>query len=1415
MSKRGILRLTFFLLFAMMTCKSSYMATYSSIEGNFPSQNVIYRYTLLSKINATSYNTYVLSIDTGTLNDTQTKNNAWFSGYHISTLNNWFGELYLSFNVSQAEVNPCAVSEIAVHYNTSYCAGDVLHAGGGFYIYNFQSSNWEAIYEKSSGWHCGTCVVNNAHVASNGEVRFKITTYLVRCIEYGYTQEQCTHFAGCEWLSIDAKTENQTKTLYTHYWASSDSNTTYRLDFEHNFPVRKTIETSQYSYWAVYNGSEKIQRKYKAPISINNSSNETLTDFQTKVFTGYDNHMLSDFSDLRFAYYNSTSRQYELIPAWAEKIYTGKNATVWVKAPTLCANTFYTATNTTYFAFFGNVSEDGSYWNSEQVFVFFDDFEGTGIDAYKWVAASEGLQISPNYAYHGSKSAMRNDSYRTYGTIKHIFDSLSTGIVTIWFYDDGTPKTEAVFTSDGATSFFTGRNDYNIASYYFYRIGGSYSSTGVYFSTAWHNITFVYTATEAKLYFDNTLAATTATTTRFNLIELGDYWAGTEYPYGDVWFDLVTVRKYVSCEPTASVVLTEEEAASEDCWVWLKKDDSILSGWTVKALENSTHLLLEMQTTNSTGYANFFSTNDKIVYFQIVNPWNTTKATSQAYSANLHLNVTLIAYGGEELACTHPNGYKILNITCVCDETTLGPEDYTVSEYNATHRQVRITNDVINSKGEQFRLYASSANAIHAIKAYCDGNETNYISPGREATLNVTIKDPFGNPISGQRVTIDCNDSGLGSSLSYADGVASINFTTATEYSLLFIHANTSGNYCGVLTGELTVPPINIFLSPNGTRVDVNETICIIGAVKYSTDGTNVPSGIITVNGTSYPILNGTFSLIDRRDAVGKHAHLVTNLSGASVRAVVSYPSIDLVWDSVKITLSAQSSRVNVNSSCGISYSGVYEYDSTAWNGVIALNDTNTSYSSIGKRGFNVTAITDLTYGLKAFTANSISITWDGLCIEEYAVDVSNQKVVVNLIYVSDGAPVRSGVIEYAGKYFITSNDGWATINLREFSQITFNSSANPVRDYTYGITYAVNAISIPVQVNRTAYKDFSIQSCYQAKNITYTHQRLSFEIDVPTGESCDVELYSIIEPKLFVVNGHAALYNYSFRKVNFSITGSRIDVYYGIVKIKEFSYDEAAKKLILKVYPSYIESETIQWNVTAYIKDADTSVPVKQHSVMVDLPDCNVRTLSFNESNLPKPGWYNTSIVIFDPYTLMEIQRSDELKFDPPAETTLSPTVFNGITPYLSNAWQQTLTAIAIVEVAYTKKLRKNKGIGQILAAILVTMTTVVGVALVWQYVPLLMNNIFTGRVTVQARMIGKTAIVIVENNERKPIDVLCINIEGVEIPASGSLIDFGKSAAFVGKACGVEKGKLYAISISYVMDDNECVIVTKAICE
>ena len=1414
MSKQLSLRIAFVLLLTMIASQSSCLMAYSSIEGDAPSQNVDYGYTLMKSMNVTSYNTYALTIDTGTLNDTRANNDAWFGGYHISALNNWFGELYLSFNVSQAGVNSSAVSEILVHYNTNYCAGEVPNFGGGFYIYDYQLSRWTAIYEKSGGWHNGTYVATNTHIAFNGEVRFKIMTYLARCTEYGYTPEQCTHYAKCDWLSIDTKAENQTTTLYAHYWASSSSNTTYRLDFGYDFPIKKTIETSEHGLWAIYNGSEQILRKYKAPIIIKNTRNETLIDFQIKLTTDYDSRMTSDFSDLAIAYYNSASKCYELIPAWAEKISTGKNATMWIKVPILPANILYSASNTTYFIFFGNISRVTAYWNIEKVFVFLDDFEGTCINQDKWMPVSEGLQISSTYAYNGSKSAMRDDGYGKYGVIKHIFGSLSTGIITIWFYDDGTPKTEAVFTSDGTTSFFTGRTDRDLAGHYFYRIGGSYASTGIGFSTGWHNVTFIYTGNEAKLYFDNLLVVTTVAITRFNTIELGDYWSGAEYPYGDVWFDFITVRKYASSEPTTSVELTGEEAAFEECWVLLKKDDSVLVEWTVEALENQTNILLETKTTNSTGYANFNLINNKTIYFKIVSPRAIAKAISQAYSANLHLNLTLISYGEEEIACAYPNGYEILNITCVSDEMPLFAENYTVDDYNATHRQVKITNNVINAKGEQFRLYATSVNVVYNLKAYCDGNETTYVSPHREIILNVAIMDPYRNPISGQRVSIGYNASNLVSVTSHADGVASVNFTTPSEYSMLYIYANTSGNYCGLLIQELMVPSIDITLSLNKVRVNINDSISIFGMAKYSTDGVNVPSGVAVINGTSCPVSNGAFSLIDRKDAVGKWTYILTNLSGTSVRIVTSYPSINLTWDRIKVVLCATSPRVNVNHSYGLSYHGVYECDSALWNGNIILNNTNTFYSTIGERGFEVAAVTDPIYGLRAFTSNSISITWDGLRFDACDINTSNQKARLKLDYASDNTPAHSGVIEYAGRFFITDNDGWATINLLDFNQIAFNSSANPIRDYAYGITYAINAFSLPLQINRTVYKDFLIKSCYPAKNPTYEHQRLSFEIDVPAGGSCDVELYSAIEPKLLLIDGQRAPYNYSFRVANFSITSSsRVDVYYGIVKIKEFSYDEAAKRLILKVYPDYRDLDTVQWNETICIKDPNIGAPIRQQSIMLNLPDCNVKTSTFDESDLEKPTWYNATAIIYDPELGVEVQRSDEIKFDPPNEAIMLPAFLTNVTSYLSYAWPQLITAIAIVEAAYASTLRK--GLSQIVATMLITIVAVTSIAMAWPYLSQIMSNMPGGRVVAQARIMGKTAIIIVENNEKQPIDVFHIDIEGVEISVSESLIDPGYSMGFMGKACGAEKGRIYAISVSYVMNGNECITIAKAMCE
>lgn len=152
---------------------------------------------------ATMFNTYALTINTGTLNDTEAKDNVWFGGYHVSSLNNWFGTLYLYLNASQnGSINSDDIAEVIASYRVSYCSGDPRNLGGDFSIYDYNSNNWVAISEKGAHLE-GTWIGDHRYVASNGELRFKITTYLVRCMEYGYTQEQCIHHAKCDWLQVN------------------------------------------------------------------------------------------------------------------------------------------------------------------------------------------------------------------------------------------------------------------------------------------------------------------------------------------------------------------------------------------------------------------------------------------------------------------------------------------------------------------------------------------------------------------------------------------------------------------------------------------------------------------------------------------------------------------------------------------------------------------------------------------------------------------------------------------------------------------------------------------------------------------------------------------------------------------------------------------------------------------------------------------------------------------------------------------------------------------------------------------------------------------------------------------------------------------------------------------------------------
>lgn len=119
---------------------------------------------------------------------------------------------------------------------------------------------------------------------------------------------------------------------------------------------------------------------YRVPVSINNGSGSTLSDFQVQVtsfntqslITSNPPKMKSDCSDLRVADSNGVA-----IPYWIESGCNSSNTLVWVKPASLA-----TGDNTIYFYYGNTTATDAA--DANAVFDLYDDFNGSTINLSKW-----------------------------------------------------------------------------------------------------------------------------------------------------------------------------------------------------------------------------------------------------------------------------------------------------------------------------------------------------------------------------------------------------------------------------------------------------------------------------------------------------------------------------------------------------------------------------------------------------------------------------------------------------------------------------------------------------------------------------------------------------------------------------------------------------------------------------------------------------------------------------------------------------------------------------------------------------------------------------------------------------------------------------------------------------------------------
>lgn len=155
-------------------------------------------------------------------------------------------------------------------------------------------------------------------------------------------------------------------------------------------------------------------------------------------------------------------------------------------------------------------------------------------------------------------------------TIQHNMGQNVNKVATLWFYDDAAATTMQTisFVDDGAAYTGIGVNTSQSSNKYVYRLGGTHYTTNIQRATGWHQFTWDYTSgTDVKLYIDKTLVVTTATSTSFNRICIGDLWDGNGSV--KVWFDDVKVTNTMPWT-VAAPVLTENFENGLANWTTVK-----------------------------------------------------------------------------------------------------------------------------------------------------------------------------------------------------------------------------------------------------------------------------------------------------------------------------------------------------------------------------------------------------------------------------------------------------------------------------------------------------------------------------------------------------------------------------------------------------------------------------------------------------------------------------------------------------------------------------------------------------------------------------------------------------------------------------------------------------------------------------
>jgi len=563
--------------------------------------------------------------------------------------------------------------------------------------------------------------------------------------------------------------------------------------------------------------------QYRKNITITENSGNTLTDYQVPINITYDADMVSDFSDLRFTWYNSTDTTETEIPYWIEDKVDSSWAYVWVKVPSISA----LGTETVY-VYYGNTTVVSSESNVTNVMIRYETFDNS---VPSWIGSfhtgcSYSIDTTDKYEGSGSLKAVCSSGSDIFAKLP----SKENGFfITLYYKTDS-----AVFSN----SYWGNCTESDVCGW-----SVSVSDFGVYehgTETTWTKIEANVTVNEG-VSGDGWLCEETGECHQYDTWSVYTKIGQFMFPYwdtsGTIWWDMLIVRKYSYPEPTYSI--GAEERANQPPSITINSPlnqtyytNSINVNVTVSEPDSASFSCdvwdettnLTTLTTNTT-YTTTITKSDGSHYIRV----NCTDSDSKTSESTVYYEVaTIPQYSGITVSPSSPQTYGFgaleLNLTWTDENNntqtawiehnfTDSFANYTMSNDTATHFYYSISS--IARGTYQYRFCANdTAGNLNCTDYY------NYTVNPADSELSLTSSAGW-TLTTDTSTTVQCSaKSGLSVSLYKDDVLVSNPYTAILPQGTykFFCEIDDQRNYTPInVTNYLTILPAGIGCTDNST----------------------------------------------------------------------------------------------------------------------------------------------------------------------------------------------------------------------------------------------------------------------------------------------------------------------------------------------------------------------------------------------------------------------------------------------------------------------------------------------------------------------------------------------------------------------------------------------------------------------